>query len=181
MGRGRRGGGLGGNALVLPPSETCAHPSFAAGERECLRAPRPFERGDRGGTSGRTAPPLGGSRVEKLLVEVGDRVEAGQIVAILDTRDRRAALVDEAKAKVEVARAKVAQVQAGAKPEEVRAQEAMIRRSKVDLVAAREDLERARRLIQRNAMSLEELTSRRLKSSSRHRPPWNRPRPNWRH
>jgi HlyD family secretion protein len=104
-----------------------------------------------------------GGRVDQLLVQVGDHVEAGQIVAVLDTRDRRAAMVNEAEAKVEVAKAKVAQVQAGAKPEEVRAQGAVIRRSEADLVAAQEDFERARSLIQANAISREEHSSRRLK------------------
>jgi HlyD family secretion protein len=104
-----------------------------------------------------------GGRVAQLLVEVGDSVKVGQIVAILDTRDRRAAIVDEAQAKVEVARAKVTQVQAGAKPAEIKAQEAVINRSAADLVAAQEDYERANHLIVRNAIAKAEHSSHRLK------------------
>ena len=68
-----------------------------------------------------------GGRVDRLLVAVGDRVRAGQVVAVLDTYRRRAAAVHEAKAGVVVARTKLAQVQAGPKPEDVRAQEALHR------------------------------------------------------
>src|SRR5438105_13195541 len=52
---------------------------------------------------------LAGARIEQLLVDVGDEVRAGQVVAILDTKRSRAAAVLEARAKIEVAKAKVAQ------------------------------------------------------------------------
>jgi len=42
---------------------------------------------------------LAGARVEKLLVDVGDEIKAGQVVALLDTIGVRAAAVIEAKAK----------------------------------------------------------------------------------
>jgi HlyD family secretion protein len=114
------------------------------------------------------APPtsagtVAASRVDELLVAVGDEVKAGQVVAILHTRRSRLAAVLEAKAKVEVARAKLAQVRAGSKIEDVRVQAAVIRRSEVDLVAAREDFDRVDRLAARNAASKEE------HSSSRHK------------
>ena len=46
-----------------------------------------------------------GNRVEKLLVKRGDRVKAGQVVAILDSRDQLAATVEEAKHQVAIAQA----------------------------------------------------------------------------
>jgi HlyD family secretion protein len=103
------------------------------------------------------------SRVDQLLVAVGDEVKAGQIVAILDTQHSRRATVLEAKAKVEIAKAKLTQVEAGSKPEDIKVQEAMIRRSEVDLLAAQEDFDRVNRLADRNAASKEEYAASRHK------------------
>ncbi|HLO87384.1 MAG TPA: ABC exporter membrane fusion protein [Nostocaceae cyanobacterium] len=69
-----------------------------------------------------------GSRIEKLLVQEGDRVKAGQVIAILDNRDRLQAALKEAQAEVKVAKAKLALIQAGAKPGEITAQKANIAR-----------------------------------------------------
>jgi HlyD family secretion protein len=104
-----------------------------------------------------------GTRVDQVLVTVGDEVKAGQIVAILDTQRSRAATVLEAKAKVEVAKAKLAQVQAGPKRHEVSAQQAVIRRSEADLLAAHEEFERTQRLSHSKAVSREEYTLSRQK------------------
>lgn len=68
------------------------------------------------------------SRVEQLLVKEGDRVTAGQTIAILDSRDRASAAVAEAEAQVRVAQAELAQIQAGAKRGEIAAQQAVIAR-----------------------------------------------------
>ncbi len=68
------------------------------------------------------------SRVEQLLVKEGDRIKVGQTIAILDSRDRASAAVDEAEAQVRVAQAKLAQIQAGAKQGEIVAQQAEIAR-----------------------------------------------------
>ena len=70
-----------------------------------------------------------GGRVDRLLVQVGDWVKAGQVVAILDPYRRREAAVQQAQAEVGVAEAKLAQVKAGPKPEEVEAKEALINRN----------------------------------------------------
>ena len=55
-----------------------------------------------------------GARVDKLLVKQGDRVQAGQIVAILDSRDRLDATLKRAQTKVKIARSRLGQVKAGA-------------------------------------------------------------------
>jgi len=68
------------------------------------------------------------SRVEQLLVKEGDRIKIGQTIAILDSRDRASAAVDEAESQVRVAQAKLAQIQAGAKQVEIVAQQAAITR-----------------------------------------------------
>lgn len=76
---------------------------------------------------------LDGDRVAELLVQMGDRVAAGQIIAILDSRDRLQNAVAQAREAVAVAQARLAQVQAGAKTGEIQAQNATIRRLEAEL------------------------------------------------
>ncbi|BBD68269.1 heterocyst specific ABC-transporter, membrane fusion protein DevB [Nostoc commune NIES-4072] len=71
---------------------------------------------------------LDGDRIAKILVKEGDRVKAGQVVAILDARDRLQTAVLQAQQQVRVAQAKLAQVQAGAKAGEIQAQQASVER-----------------------------------------------------
>jgi HlyD family secretion protein len=70
----------------------------------------------------------GASRVEQLLVKQGDAVKAGQVIAILDSRDRLRAALVEAQEQVKVARSNLAVVKAGAKRGEVNAQQSEIGR-----------------------------------------------------
>lgn len=67
-------------------------------------------------------------RVEELLVQAGDDVVKGQIIAILDSRDRAAAAFKQAQERVSVTQANLAQVKAGAKTGEIEAQRAAIAR-----------------------------------------------------
>ena len=76
---------------------------------------------------------LDGDRVAKLLVKEGDRVKAGQLIAILDAGDRLKSALDEAKEKVKVAEASLAQVKAGAKSGELAAQSATIGKLEAEL------------------------------------------------
>ncbi|WP_196514199.1 ABC exporter membrane fusion protein [Nostoc sp. WHI] len=69
-----------------------------------------------------------GSRVEKLLVKEGDRIKAGQVIAILNSRDRLQAALKEAQEQVKVAQANLNRIQAGAKRGEIAAQKAAIAR-----------------------------------------------------
>ncbi|MCC3404259.1 MAG: biotin/lipoyl-binding protein [Microcoleus sp. PH2017_10_PVI_O_A] len=69
---------------------------------------------------------LDGDRVSKLLVKEGDRVKAGQSIAILDAGDRLKSALEEAQEKVKVAEANLAKVKAGAKSGELAAQSATI-------------------------------------------------------
>lgn len=69
-----------------------------------------------------------GNRVEQLLVNEGDRVKAGQVIAILDSRDRLQAAFEQAQEDVKVAQARLAITQAGAKQGEIDAQRAEIAR-----------------------------------------------------
>jgi HlyD family secretion protein len=70
----------------------------------------------------------GNSRVEQLLVKQGDPVKAGQIIAILDSRDRLQAALVEAQAQVKVAQANLQVVKSGAKQGEISSQQATIAR-----------------------------------------------------
>jgi len=74
-----------------------------------------------------------GSRVDQLLVKEGDWVEAGTTIAILDSRDRLQAALEQAKTEVEVAQARLDQVQAGAKQGEIEAQKARFQRNQAEL------------------------------------------------
>lgn len=70
----------------------------------------------------------GNSRVEKLLVKQGDTVKAGQVVAILDSRDRLEASLVEAEEQVKVALSNLEVVKSGAKRGEINSQQATIAR-----------------------------------------------------
>jgi HlyD family secretion protein len=74
-----------------------------------------------------------GSRVAQLLVKQGEQVKTGQLVAILDSRDRLQAGLEQAKQDVRVAEANLAKVQAGAKAGELAAQRAEIARLQAQL------------------------------------------------
>ena len=78
-------------------------------------------------------PDLGGTRISQLLVEEGDRVTEGQIIAILDNHDRTKSAVELARQDIKVAEANLAIVKAGAKQGEINAQKATINRLKAQL------------------------------------------------
>ncbi len=69
-----------------------------------------------------------GNRVEQLLVQEGDTVKAGQVIAILDSRDRLATALKEAQEQVKVEQANLKRIQAGAQRGEIVAQQATVAR-----------------------------------------------------
>ncbi|MFM7368402.1 MAG: biotin/lipoyl-binding protein, partial [Sphaerospermopsis kisseleviana] len=73
-----------------------------------------------------------GSRVQQLLVKEGQKVQQGQVIAILDSRDSNMAAVEEAKARLQESRANLAQVKA-ASPRDIQAQTAVISRLQAQL------------------------------------------------
>jgi HlyD family secretion protein len=79
-----------------------------------------------------------GNRVDRLLVKAGDRVKAGQVIAILDSHDRLQAAFDESERQVASARAKLAQIKAGAKSGEIGAQAAKSQQVQVELAKDRD-------------------------------------------
>ena len=74
-----------------------------------------------------------GARVDQLLVKQGERVKSGQIVAVLDSRDRLLAALKRSQAQVKIARYRLEQVKAGAKEGEINAQRARIENLKAEL------------------------------------------------
>ena len=69
-----------------------------------------------------------GNRLEELLVDEGDEVERDEIIAVLDSRDRLQAALNQAQEQVAVTQANLNLVKAGAKTGEIQAQEAAIAR-----------------------------------------------------
>lgn len=74
-----------------------------------------------------------GARVEQLLVKLGDEVKKGQIIAILDSRDRLQAALEKAQSQVKVAQTRLEQVKIGAKEGTIQAQQATIERTEAEL------------------------------------------------
>jgi HlyD family secretion protein len=78
----------------------------------------------------KVAAPMSGSdsRVDLLQVKAGDRVRRGQVIAVLNSRDRLQAALLQAQQQVRVAETKLAQVKAGAKSGDIAAQRSEIAR-----------------------------------------------------
>lgn len=76
---------------------------------------------------------LEGDRIAELLVAAGDIVEAGQVVAIMDSRDRLQQLMAQAEAQKQAAEQRLALVQAGEKQGILTAQQADIAQLEADL------------------------------------------------
>jgi len=121
-----------------------------------------------------------GNRVEQLLVQEGDRVQAGQVIAILDNRDPLQAAYEQAQEDVRVAQARLAITRAGAKQGEINAQRAEIARLEAqrqgevaaqsatvarltsELQNAETEFNRYQLLYQQGAISASDLDRRRL-------------------
>ena len=74
-----------------------------------------------------------GARVEALRVSHGQQIRKGDIIAVLDTYERRLAALQEAQQQLGVAQAQLEQVKAGAKSGEIRAQARVVDRQQVEL------------------------------------------------
>lgn len=92
-------------------------------------------------TETRIAPDVGG-RLLTLTVKEGDRVQAGQVLMTLDTRDVELA-IDRAKAERAGADAQLRLVQAGARIEDLRQAQAQVDTARAEHSAARAELDAA--------------------------------------
>jgi HlyD family secretion protein len=115
------------------------------------------------GTVVRVSAPSGneGACIASLMVTEGEDVIAGQVIAILDTRDRRRGALIEAEANVIAAKAKLAQVVAGMKQGDIDAAHASKDLATAQMRVAKRELERAQKLVSANAFSEEEFEVRR--------------------
>jgi HlyD family secretion protein len=127
---------------------------------------------------------LDGDRLLELRVQEGDRVEAGQLIAVLDSRQRLQDEVRQAEERVRSAQARLAQVQAGAQAGEIQAQRATISRLQAEIAGAQSvqaatlarleaevqtanrEFERFEQLYQEGAISASALDSYRLAAST---------------
>src|SRR5688572_21554990 len=92
-------------------------------------------------TETRIAPEAGG-RILTLTVREGDRVQQGQVVMTLDTRDVQLA-IQRARAERQAADAQLRLVIAGARVEDVRQAQSQIETARAELAAARTELDAA--------------------------------------
>ncbi|MEO1004243.1 MAG: ABC exporter membrane fusion protein [Cyanobacteria bacterium J06638_38] len=74
-----------------------------------------------------------GGRIKQLFVKQGEQIKTGQVIAVLDNRDRLEAALKEAQTKVQAAQARLAQVKAGAKAGTINAQKARIQNLEAEL------------------------------------------------
>jgi len=89
-----------------------------------------------------------GGRLERFPVVEGQRVEAGALVAVLDTADAQLALV-RARAERDQADAQLRLLRAGSRPEDVRQAEAQVASVDADIAAATADLAAAQADVER--------------------------------
>lgn len=87
------------------------------------------------------------SRVQQMLVAEGDRVEAGQMLAVLADAAQKDAAVAQAEAALAEARANLEKTRAAGRPSEIAAQRARIESLALLESIARRDAERAERLV----------------------------------
>ena len=97
-------------------------------------------------------------RVDRILVDEGDFVKAGQVLAVMNL-DSLQAQLDEASARQRQAGHAVAaaQAQVALRESDVATQQAVVKQRESDLFAARQRLNRSRSLAQRGAASQQEL------------------------
>ena len=98
-------------------------------------------------TETRLSPETGG-RILTLSVKEGDRVQAGQTVLTLDTRDVQLA-INRVKAEQAAAEAQLRLVQAGSRVEDIRQAESQVETARAELSAARSELQAAEQDLER--------------------------------
>jgi len=105
---------------------------------------------------------LEGARIERMLVQEGDTISKGAVIAVLDTAGRRQAAVVEAEANLALAHAKLEQVRAGSKKGDIEAQEAQLFKARSELKNAEIELKRAEALKAKQAISSGDFDQRAL-------------------
>ncbi len=109
------------------------------------------------------AAPSSFSRVGRLMVEEGDRVTRGQILAHSDDHQLRVSELEQAESQVCIAQTKLEKLLAGPDPHEVNALAASISSAQESLEQRKRELERTSMLAKSNSISQEELEDSRLR------------------
>ncbi|SHJ44665.1 HlyD family secretion protein [Propionispora hippei] len=94
-------------------------------------------------------------RVEKLLVQEGDAVTAGQVVATIEQREFQAQL-EQAQAALAAAQAKLALAEAGNRPQEIAEAGASVTQAQATLENARKEYERVEALYRQGGISAQQ-------------------------
>jgi len=95
-------------------------------------------------------------RVEELLVDRGDIVQAGQVLARLDDREIRAQL-GQARASRQAAEARLAEAETGSRPQEIERAKAALDETEANRRTAQVNLDRAMKLHDRGVLSRQDL------------------------
>ncbi len=104
-------------------------------------------------------------RIERMLVHEGDRVQEGQLLAVLDTRRMQHA-VDLAQAQLDAQREVVARLRAGSRPEEIEQARANARAARVDARNAARTYERQEALAAQHFIAAQQADDARALSES---------------
>lgn len=78
-------------------------------------------------------PNLGGSKIDELMIEEGERVKKGQVIALLNNHALKKVALEVAQRELEVAEVNLAIVKAGAKTGEIEAQKAIVKKLEAEL------------------------------------------------
>lgn len=101
-------------------------------------------------------------RLGELLVEEGQEVRQGEVLARTDDHPLRVAELEAARSGAEVARAQLAQTRAGPKPGDVAALEAELAAARADLEYRKLDLRRREELVETKVVTEQDVDQRRL-------------------
>ncbi len=107
----------------------------------------------------------GSEHIDRILVEEGDRVARGQLLATLH-RELLQAEVDRAAARLEAQRQVLAKLEAGSRPEEIDKGRADLAAAEARAKAAHDSWQRLRRLVDKRLASPEEVENARAKADS---------------
>lgn len=97
--------------------------------------------------------PMGGGVVDEVHVREGDRVQAGDLLAVLKAHAVEGAAVDVARADLALAEKELAQVSSGAKTSLVGAQDALIALRSAELTRTAQQLQRTNTLLSRGMVT----------------------------
>ncbi len=106
-----------------------------------------------------------GAVISELRVGEGDKVTAGQIVAILDSNPILQATLKQAEANIEVFKARLELVKAGVSKGKIKAQRAKIKRLEVEIKTATAKCKRAKKLRAKGTLSQASIEDRCLNES----------------